>query len=446
MDGSLKEDEKLPSTRALSNDLKVSRTIVVDSYDQLLAEGYIYSKGGSGTYVSQGIRFDKPNIEIEENKELNNLLYPEYNEKFGFRTGVPDLDKVPIIQWGKLYKDTLNLIDVDQLDYHNPMGDLSLRKEISRYLNRIRGVEASPNQILITNGAAQGFSLLRSFLDEEDYILIENPISQGIVETLEENNVSFKPIDVDEMGIVTDNLPLNPPKIILTTPSHQFPTGVVMSIKRRIDLIKYAKKNNVFIVEDDYDSEYRYEGEPIQALQSLDPHRVIYIGSFSKTFCPAIRLGYMILPAKLVERVQRAKYGSDLHSPLFEQITMARFIKEGYFEKHIRKMKKIYEKRRNYLISELKRQFKDEVIITGGNAGLHLIATFPLTTFDSLVTERLKEYHIYAHPLWEYDISKKESDKKDSSPNGHSLVLGFGNMEDTDIAKGVEIIHHVLLK
>jgi GntR family transcriptional regulator/MocR family aminotransferase len=446
MDGSLHEHQKLPSTRELSSNLNVSRTIVIDAYEQLLAEGYTYSLGGSGTYVNKGIRFNKPIIAMKEIKEDNDFLYPEYSKNFGFRTGVPDLDKVPIMIWGKLYKNVLCSINKQQLDYHNPMGDFELRKELTKYLRRIRGVETNPNQILITNGAAQGFSLLKSFLNHNDFILIENPISQGIIKTLKENNICYKPINVDEMGIITKNLPINPPKLILTTPSHQFPTGIVMTIKRRIELIKYAEKHNSYIVEDDYDSEYRYEGEPIQALQSLNPNRVIYIGSFSKTFCPAIRLGYMILPEILVETVKRAKYGSDLHSPLFEQITMANFIKFGYFEKHIRKMKKIYHKRRDYLIEELKRSFGDKVKITGANAGLHLIATFHSISFNDSFVEDLKNNHIYAHPLIEYDIFKEESKTNNSSTNKHSLVLGFGNMENTDISKGIDIIYHTLHK
>lgn len=440
LDGELNEHEKLRSTRELASDLSVSRTIILDAYEQLLAEGYIYSREGSGSYVSEGIKFSKPKMEFEEKEENDELKYPEKYKSFGFRTGVPDLNRVPVNLWGKMYKNVVNTIDSNGLDYHNPMGDFGLRNEISKYLRRIRGVEASPNQILITNGAAQGFSLLKAILDHSDYMLVENPINQGILKTLEGNGICYKAIDIDEKGMITKELPEKPPKLILTTPSHQFPTGVVMTIKRRIELLKYAEKHDVYIVEDDYDSEYRYEGDPIQSLQSVNPKRVIYIGSFSKTFCPAIRLGYMIIPKPLIEAVKDAKYVSDLHSPILEQMTMASFIKSGQFEKHIRRMKKIYHKRRNCVIEALKKYFGDGVEIYGENAGLHLVAGFKSIEFDDLLIENLKNKHIHVLPLSAYYITIDEGKRN------NLLVIGFGNMEEADIFEGIKIIYDTLLE
>ena len=443
MEGILIEFEKLPSSRNLALSLNISRTIVVDAYEQLLAEGYIYSLGGSGTFVSQGIVFTKALPEFEEAKEINTFLYPEYIKNLKFRLGVPDLDKVPTALWGRLYREVIESLDYQQLDYHNPMGDYGLRREIANYLKRIRGVISNPNNIIITSGAAQGFSLLKALVSDKEYVLVENPVSKGIIKNFTASNILFKPIGVDKQGIITSELPKVAPKLIITTPSHQFPTGVVMSIKRRIELINYARSNETYIVEDDYDSEYRYGGEPIQALQSLDPSKVIYIGSFSKTFCPAIRLGYLILPNNLVEILQHAKYGADIHSSLIEQVVMSKFIGNGYFEKHIRKMKKVYYKRRDFLISQLNELFGDQIKISGISAGIHLVIRFDNIIEDSNIIKKLEDKGIYSESISGYDIVKEIDDMK-SEKQPLSLALGFGNMNDDDVRKGLNILWQTL--
>lgn len=444
LNNTLQSGTKLPSTRLLAGELQISRTVTVEAYEQLLAEGYIEAREGSGTYVGEGIAYQRqthePNVEdLNDNK----LLYPVADGCISFRAGVPDLNSVPLDRWSKLYREVVSSAELNSVDYQNPQGMYELRSSILEYLKRVRGVDASPRNVIITGGAAQAFSLLSFLLDVEDYVMVENPASIGLVQTLVTNGMSYVPIDVDEDGIVTELLceeqRKRPPKLIITTPSHQFPTGVVLPIKRRIELIKYAAANDAYIVEDDYDSEFRYDGGPIQAMQSIEPDRVIYVGTFSKTFCPAVRLGYMILPDNLIERTVDAKFGSDLHSPNFNQLTMARFIGEGHFERHIRKMKKTYLRRRDLIIHRLTEYFGEDINVSGINAGLHLIVKFDKVIFDKRMKRKLETNGLQVNAVSEFYFGA-------TIPHGYeqSIIIGFGNVNETAIENGLRILREVI--
>lgn len=434
--GNLKADEKLPSTRRLSEFLSVSRNVVMEAYEQLWAEGYLYSKEGSGTYVSDGICFKrKETVATDGEKEPGDLLYPR--KRVSFRTGVPDLDTIPIKKWGQLYKSVTQTLDGASLDYQNSFGMHALRNQLSIYLRRVRGVSSRPENIMIVNGAAQAFSLLSRMVGENGEVLVENPISQGIVYTLSSLGVRMKTIPVDENGIVTAALPEKPPQLIFTTPSHQFPTGVVLSIKRRIELIEYARKHDCLIVEDDYDSEFRFEGNPIQSLQNLDPDRVIYVGTFSKILSPALRMGYLVLPESLVREMKNEKYVADIHSPVLEQLTMARFIEEGHLSQHIRKMKAIYFKRRNHLEACLKENFGDAVTLTGTKSGMHLVAAFESVMFDAELRSALNEKQIFVTTLGDYLLKDDQNPPPVEKAADHALVLGYGNTDLREIEAGV---------
>lgn len=427
--GILKANTKLPSSRQLAKDLEISRSTVIEAYEQLMAEGYLYGIEGSGTYVSDGIVFEQLLNKKSFYEEEEKGLYPLSDNVISFRAGVPDLRTIPIIKWGQIYKQITLEMKPDQMDYHNEFGSWALRDALTRYLHRVRGVETSASHIIITSGAAQAFSMLCRLLCENDLAVIENPLSQGLYETLAYHQVQCLPIDVDEKGIQVDRIPKDHVKLIFTTPSHQFPTGVVMDIKRRIQLIEYAREHDAFIIEDDYDSEFRYSGSPIQSMQNLATDCVIYVGTFSKLLSPAIRMGYMVLPDKLVDRMRKIKYSADLHSPIFEQLTMARFIDEGLLDKHISKMRKLYSKRRLYLIKHLKRSFGDDVIISGDSAGLHLIVTFR----GCMITpDRIDDVGLYLLSLKTFYVEPSPSDCKSMS-----FVLGFGNTNIEAIDEGI---------
>lgn len=449
LNGTLPEKEKLPSTRELSKYLNISRNVVIESYDQLFAEGYIYTKNGSGTYVNDGILFSKEYAvnNNDNTSERNKSYLPENtaDEKIiSFRTGIPNLSSVPIKKWAQIYKEVSLSSSPAQLDYQNSSGEYELRYQLAHYLYIMRGVDTKPENIIITNGAAQAFSLLCRLIAKNQWALVENPLSYGILHTLKSNNIEMYPVPVDECGMMTSKLPKTiSPGLIFTTPSHQFPTGVILPIKRRIEMIQYARMKNAYIIEDDYDSEFRFVGTPIQSMQSLDPSRVIYVGTFSKTFMPSLRMGYMILPHELCTLMEEAKYIDDLHSPTLEQLTMAKFIEEGFFALHIKKMKNIYFKRRNFLIKCLHEAFKDTVTISGAEAGMHLVVSFKDIIFDKNLMNKIKNNNIEITPVnkhYIYDTNSSEN----KSPYDNCLIFGYGNTDFHSIETGVKLLYEII--
>lgn len=441
--GTLTEGEKLPSTRELAKYHNIARNVVIESYEQLMAEGYIYAKNGSGTYVAEGISFKRTDINHYV-KESKTILKKSDEEIISFRTGIPELSSIPIKKWGKIYKEITLSISKDYLGYQDSYGEYELRYELSNYLRRVRGVNAQPENIIITTGAAQAFSLLCQLVPKDEYVLVENPLSQGILNTLKSSNIKIQTIPVDEFGMVTSKLPDTSPKLIFTTPSHQFPTGVILPIKRRIEMIKYARKHNSYIVEDDYDSEFRFDGNPIQSMQYLDPMRVIYIGTFSKTLMPSLRMGYMILPDELCFLIEHAKYIADIHSPALEQLTMAKFIDAGFLDLHIKKMKNIYFKKRNFLIKCLKENFGDNASVSGADAGMHIVVTFNNICFDEILMQKIKDNHLEVTPISKHYIYDERNSHIKPFYN-NSLILGYGNTSLSSIKKGINLLHKILV-
>lgn len=442
LSGTLKQGEKLPSSRELGKQLNIARNVVIESYEQLTAEGYVHSKRGSGTYVNEGTFFEKRAVSTilpkaekkEDRKEADTIC---------FRTGIPDLSCIPVKQWGKLYKEITLTVKPSHMDYQNSNGEYSLRCQLTDYLRRTRGVMTHPDNIFITNGAAQAFSLLSQTISHKEYALVENPLSYGLLHTLKSNKVTLQTISVDAWGMNTSMLPQEPPKFIFTTPSHQFPTGVVLPISRRIEMINYARNHDAYIVEDDYDSEFRFDGSPIPSMQSLDPSRVIYIGTFSKSLMPALRMGYMVLPDVLRTQIEMAKYVADIHSPILEQLTMAKFIEEGYLNLHIKKMKGIYLKRRNHLTNCLKQEFKDKVTLTGASTGMHLVASFKGITFDKMIMEKIKENHIQISSVNMHYLTK-EQNQTPKCPYDSFLIFGYGNTNLITMEKGIKLLNTLL--
>ncbi len=236
-------------------------------------------------------------------------------------------------------------------------------------------------------------------------------------------------IPVDESGMNTDWLPERDPAFVFVTPSHQFPLGGTLTIQRRIRLIHFARNRQCFIVEDDYDSEFRYRGTPVSSLQGLDAERVIYIGTFSKILSPALRLGYLVLPANLVEYCRNLKWFADLHTSSFEQLTLARFIEDGYLEQHVARMKKVYRKRREKLIHCLRAAFSNTIQICGDSTGLHMVVEFTTKNFTNDILKQLLTYGVKVYPVELYSIVKGLHDNK--------VILGYGNLSFDEIEKGV---------
>lgn len=437
--GELKPKEKLTSTRMLARELQLSRNVVIEAYEQLLAEGYIVAIESSGTYVMDGAILEhyKSSLEIVRENKMG-LRHEPRADMIDFRTGVPNLELFPKELWADLYKKVSQDMPAMQLDYHEPRGCYDLRYELAQYLRRVRGVNCQPNQMFIITGAAQGFTMLgRLFNPINSVVLVEDPLSHGIIASLERTHMDLYPVPVDSMGMRTDLLPHHlKPSLIFTTPSHQYPTGCTLPIKRRIDLIHYAREKSAYIVEDDYDSEFRFEGAPIESMQSLDSDRVIYVGTFSKILCPALRMGYMILPDHLIEQVKKIKYAEDLHSPVLEQLTLARFIREGYLERHIRKSKSLYLQKSQLVIKTLKDTFNERVTIMGYSTGIHLVAAFKDVIFDKEMLEKLEANGIKVPTVEEHTLEKGRY--------LNQILIGYGNLSDEDIIEGIRRIWEVL--
>ena len=436
--GEMRAGEQLPSTRQLARDLSVSRIIIVEVYDQLLAEGYIESRQGSGTYVAEGTyleavqreQFPPVHTLASSRKEARNII--------DFRSGLPALDLFPRKLWGQLCVRICAEASPSTFGYDYPEGCAELRIGLARYLAKTRRVRCHPDQIVITSGAAQAFSLIaRLLFSPGNDVIIEDPVTYEVQHIFSEAGATLFPIPVDNYGMQTDHLPQEKhPSFVFVTPSHQFPLGGISPIQRRIQLIQFARTAGCYIVEDDYDSEFRYGGTPVSSLQELEPDRVIYVGTLSKSLSPALRLGYLVLPPPLVGPCRRLKRLTDLHAPVLEQLMLARFLEEGHLERHIMKMKKIYRKRREALIMALKTHCSRSLQISGDATGLHLIAEFQGRTFTEQTLSDLEEAGVRLYPVERHAIRKGCHQSK--------VILGYGNLTPGEIDEGVRRMKTVL--
>ncbi len=408
--GRLKPGERVPSTRGLSQSLGVSRATVTLSYEQLLSEGYLRASTGSGTFVgcelpdellkTKPVEKSGPTAKPREATrrielsrygssiaDSNPFEPPEPEAPINFRTGCPALDEFPLRQWRRLMikhyraKDDsmLDVKDCATLDYApDSQGYGPLREAIAGYLRHARAVKCDADQLVIVNGAQQAVDLIAKLLiDRGDQVAIENPGYLGARRVFLAHGAELLPAPVDESGIVVDALTSKSKgglKLVYVTPSHQFPTGVTLTLARRLDLLCWAEKTGAMIVEDDYDSEFRFGSRPIPSLQGLaNGDSVIYVGTFSKVLFPSLRIGYLVATPSLARVFARAKWLADRQTPAVEQRVLADFINEGHLERHLRRMRTLYGARRQTLVRAFEIYFGDRVTILGGNAGMHLM-------------------------------------------------------------------------
>ncbi len=435
LNGDLEAEHKLPSTRRLSAELSVSRNTVIEAYNQLIAEGYLESGGGSGTWVTKGLHTldHSPAPLPHPSPRDDNSLQPD--NMIDFRTGIPALEHFPRREWAALYRETCQQLPASAFGYCKASGIWELRSEISRYLYRTRGLSCHPDQIVITSGSTQGLSLISHILhDDFKTVLMEDPTHTGLQKVVSLAGCRIESIPVDRKGICTELLPgRKPVSFIYTTPSHQYPTGSILPAARRLELVRYAVQNNCYIVEDDYDSEFRYEGSPVSSLHELNPQRVIYLGSFSKILAPALRLGFMILPPELLIACETQKMYSDVHSDSLGQYTLARFIQTGGLEKYIWKMKKYYGRNRNLLLHELSRHFAGQFEVLGQSTGLHMVVQFHNKIFTGDIVRKIRDHGVHIYPLSNF-CTKKEP------VHDNKIILGYSHLSPEQIIKGIEII------
>ncbi|HET6451074.1 MAG TPA: PLP-dependent aminotransferase family protein [Spirochaetia bacterium] len=432
--GELAPGARLVSTRRLAGELDVSRNVVLEAFDQLLAEGYLEARAGSGTYVARGARFTPREIP-DLSRIASGRFRPFHSDIVDFRSGLPDLARFPLHTWMRLSRQVWSRLTPLDLSYGQPEGRQELRTEICRYISAYRGVRCHPDQVLVTGGTTQAVGIVGRLLVKPGrrLCLLEDPVTQDIQLITAGVGGMVKGIPVDARGMDVDRLPAGArPALVYVTPSHQFPLGATMPIQRRLRLLEYARSRGAYVVEDDYDSEFRYESAPVSSIQGLDARRVVYIGTFSKTLCPSLRIGYAVLPPELVNRGREVKWFTDLHNSSVEQLVLARFIAEGHFLKHVHAMKKVHRGHRKVLVDALYRRFGTRVEVLGSAAGLHLCARFRGVRFTPTLLSRVQEAGARVYPVEEHAISRGRWTD--------TIILGFGMLTPARIQEGVRIL------
>lgn len=423
-DGNIACGEKLPSTRSLAQFLEVSRSTVELAYEQLLSEGYIESFPCKGFFVAQ---LEGLYRQVTWKEPERKIIKSEKKYRYDFSPNGIDLQSFPYNVWRKLSKEVLLDDQSELFRSGNVQGEESLRYAIQNYLHQARGVKCDIEQIIVGAGNEYLLMLLEMILGKDYTIAFENPTYKQAYRLF--NNLSFEiqSVDMDKNGIRIDRLEESGANLAYVMPSHQYPLGIVMPIKRRLELLKWATESeDRYIIEDDYDSEFRYKGKPIPALQGYDANdKVIYLGTFSRAVAPAIRISYMVLPKSLIVRYKEQCGFLSCTVPKMDQYVVKEFILQGHFERHLNKMRALYKTRHDVLLNQLK-PISKICRITGEHAGVHLLLHFDSKCSEHKLVELAKERDIKVYGLSEYYIER--TDSKDTV-----IILGYANMCEEDI-------------
>jgi GntR family transcriptional regulator/MocR family aminotransferase len=417
-DGTLPAGSRLPSSRALATDLEVSRRLVVDAYAQLLAEGYLVARQGGGTYVAASAS--------TAGEDDVPAPRPARALRFDFFPGAPDLASFPRALWLRTLREVLRHTPASSFAYPDVRGAPELRGALAGYLRRVRGVAAEPSSIVICAGATQGLALLGRALAHAgtEAVAVEDPCLPPHRAVLAYAGLQVRPVAVDGEGLAVDSLAA---PVVLTTPAHQCPTGVVLSPGRRAALIEWAHAGGL-VIEDDYDAEFRYDRAPLGALQGLAPDRVVYMGTASKTLAPGLRLGWLVLPVALIDAVLEAKLLDDLGSPTLEQLVLARLIETAAYDRHLRKARRRNRLRRDALIAAAARHLP-RAQVSGISAGLHALVRLPEAFDAQRLLEAAARRSVGVYPLTLHMMhAPRESD---------ALVLGYAGLSEPAIEEGI---------
>ena len=457
----LKPGARLPSTRTLATTLGLARNTVHGAYDQLLAEGYLETRHGSGTYVAASLPDDALRAATRRQPETSNATTVRPIEPAGavgqrlsnwgrrvaeiapapygspatplpidFRHGRPDVTHFPLDEWRRAATRQLREIDRDDLWYGPPAGLPSLRAALAEYRGRARGVRCTPEQVVITTGTQQAIDLIsRLLVEADDVVVVEDPCYPGARRVFEALGATLLDVPVDEHGLRTDDLPHDPARLVYTTPSHQYPSGATLPVSRRLDLLRWAERHDALVIEDDYDSEFRHSGRPLEALQGLDRSgRVAYVGSFSKVLYPALRLGYLVAPPALVRLASEAKRLLDLQTATPGQEMLAELIQSGQFEAHLRRMRRVYRGRRAALLEALDRELGPLATPGPSDAGLYLRLVLAEGMDEEAVAQRAAELGVAVYPAGPYFA------RPVARPG---LILGYAALDEAGIAEGI---------
>lgn len=450
--GELPAGTKLPATRVLASDTGLSRNTVLHAYDQLLAEGYLISAFGSGTFVSDtvpapqeplpGVPVDAPASPFLLSRRGSKLVQDASasDRQWGaFVSGVPDVSAFPRAVWNRLLNRRWRQQTPELLTYANGSGYMPLRQALAEHLRLARSVRCEPDQIVITTGIHQSISLLARLLgDTGNTAWMEDPGYWGSRSPLVACGITPVPVPVDEEGMAPSAEQMQePPRFIFVTPSHQYPLGMVMSLARRRMLLEYAHKRGAWIVEDDYDSEFRFDGRPIGSLQGLDAHdRVLYLGTFSKTLFPGFRMGYMVLPRRLAPHFATGLSELYREGRLMDQAVLADFIEGGHYASHIRRMKQRYAARQVVLRGAIARHFGADWPVSTHEAGLHLVLHLPEGTDDLGISIAARTLGLTARPL-----SRYYADERRARPG---LLLGYACVPEEELGPAFDRLTQVI--
>lgn len=431
-DGRIGYGEKLPSTRALSKHLEVSRSTIELSYEQLVSEGYIETVPCRGYFVAQIdelYHLKKVDTKVPKRKKTARKY------RYDFTPNGVDLKSFPYNVWRKLSKEILVEDKTELFRSGDPQGEYSFRSAICNYLYQARGVNCGPHQIIVGAGSDYLLMLLHMIIGEHHRIAFEDPAYKQAYRMAESMGYQTVPISLDKSGMQIGALEDSGADIAYVTPSHQYPTGIVMPMKRRMELLNWANREEYrYIVEDDYDSEYRYKGKPIPALQGYDTQdKVIYLGTFSKSIAPAIRMSYMVLPEILLSEYEsRCSFVSTTVSKV-DQMIVQRFIEEGYYERHLNKTRALYKNRHDTLIEGL-RPLKKICEISGEHAGVHLLLTFKDGRTEKELLRLAEEKDIRVYGLSECQIREYIED------GSATILLGYANLTEEQITEAVSLL------
>ncbi len=428
--GRLTAGSVVPSTRGLATQLGLSRGVVVEAYEQLVAEGYLTSQPGGTTRISERVADATPTPPTERPDK------PPVRIDFGY--GRPDLTQFPRAAWMRSIRRVLNEAPSDRLAYLDPRGADELREALADYLNRVRGTCAASERVVICNGFSQAVVLVAQALRMrgQTRIAVEDPGQEEDLRRVATMlGLATVPIPVDEDGIRVDALVRSDADLVVVTPAHQFPTGAVLSAERRAALVAWATDGNRRILEDDYDAEYRYDREPIGALQGLAPEHVVYAGSASKTLAPGLRLGWMVAPGDLVDDLAAIKQSVDRGSPSLEQLAFADFLARGEFDHHLRRMRPIYRARRDALLKAIGRHLPG-FDPCGAEAGLHVVALLPPGVAEAPLVDHAAQQGVAVTGLAHYH--------HDPAGAGQGLLFGYGRVTEAQIEEGIRVVASAL--
>jgi GntR family transcriptional regulator / MocR family aminotransferase len=456
VDGSLRPRQRIPSTRVLASELGVSRFPVLNAYAQLLAEGYVEGRVGAGTVVSNSLPDQFTSSQPARTRFAANRSGPRLVARpvsrlplresspwlrgwGAFGVGQVAYDQFPLHIWSKLVARHCRNMDARSFHYGGQMGSEVFRETIATYLRTARSLRCEAAQIMIVSGSQQALEITaRVLLDSGSHVWVEEPCYALARDVFALTGCRLVPVPVDMEGLnVTAGIRrCRKARAAFVTPSHQFPLGVTMSASRRLQLLDWAQNTGSWIIEDDYDSEYRYESSPIASLQGLDASaRVIYIGTFSKVLFPSLRLGYLVIPADLVGRFRTVRRVMDLCPPSFYQEVLADFIGEGHFARHIRRMRVLYRERRSALVDSINKELGSMVEVLGDEAGMHLAVTLPNGSCDREIAERAARQNLWIWPLSPSYLGKVVRP---------GFILGFGSTAVAEIPGAVRKLRNLL--